>query len=330
MTSPLPIPVAIRGTGVHLPERVITNRELTETLNTNEEWIVRRTGIRERRSLSPDLATSDMCLPAAEDALAAAGLSARDLDAVIVSSYTYDQPLPSTALIVKERLGAVRALPVDLTQAACVGGVQALLLAAHLLQGRGFRAVLVLAADCASRVISPTDRTSRVFFGDAAAAAVLTTAASGGLLSYHYDSLLSYDVEIPAGGSRRPTSAQTVAEGGHHVKMDGRAVWKAATVNLPDSIRAAVDASGLPMAAIDHFFLHQANLNILREALDALDVPESKAPITLDRLGNTGAAGMFTALHEVTSTTGLRPGATYVMSAIGAGFQWGSLCFQHG
>ncbi|WP_018350438.1 3-oxoacyl-ACP synthase III family protein [Longispora albida] len=326
----LPVPVGILGTGVHLPPRVVTNRELTESLDTTEEWIVSRTGIRERRWLAPELSCSDMCVPAAEAALAAAGRSALDVDAIIVSSYTYDQPLPSTALIVKDRLGAARALPLDLAQAACAGGVQAVLLAAHLLQNPATRTVLVVAADCASRVTSPADRTTRVFFGDAAGALVLGRAAGGGLLAYHHGSQLSYDVEIAAGGSRLPASAETVAAGRHHVRMDGRAVWKSATVNLPDSIASAARLAGLAPQEIDHYFLHQANLNILSEALAALGVPAERAPITLDRLGNTGGAGMLTALHEVTAAGRLSPGQTYAMAAIGAGFQWGTLVFRHG
>ncbi|GLZ78478.1 3-oxoacyl-[acyl-carrier-protein] synthase 3 [Actinorhabdospora filicis] len=325
----LPVPVAVLGTGIHLPPRVVGNRELTESLDTTAEWIVSRTGIRERRWLEPELATSDMCVPAAEAALAAAGRSALDVDAIIVSTYTYDQPLPSTALIVKDRLGAAGALPLDLTQAACVGGLQAVLLAAHLLQNPATGTVLVVAADCASRVTDPADRTTRIFFGDAAAAVVLGRATDGGLLAHHHGSQLSYDVEIAAGGSRLPVSAETLAAGRHYVHMDGRAVWKSATVNLPDSITTAAARAGLTPSQIDHYFLHQANLNILTEALATLGVPPERAPITLDRLGNTGGAGMLTALHEVAGAGRLRPGQAYAMAAIGAGFQWGTLIFRH-
>ncbi|MET9224551.1 beta-ketoacyl-ACP synthase 3 [Lentzea sp. NPDC003310] len=319
--------MAFKGTGLHLPERVVTNDDLAAVVDTSDEWITSRTGIRERRWLAPERAVSDMCVDAAVQALDSAGTAARDLDVVIVATYTGDQPLPSTALIVKEALGAHRALTLDVTQAACANGVQALLLAAHLLQTSAAREVLVVAADCASRVTDPLERTSRVFFGDAAAAVVLGRGTGGGLLGWDFGSELSYEVQIKAGGSRLPTTATTVAQREHYLAMNGRAVWDTATRWLPDSILTAAAHAGVELDRIDHFFLHQANLNILTAALDKLGVPAAKAPITLDRLGNTGSAGVFTALHARFGE--LEEGDVFVMSAIGAGFQWGTLCFRH-
>jgi 3-oxoacyl-[acyl-carrier-protein] synthase-3 len=327
-----PLPIRVVGTGVHLPETVVTNQRLTELFDTTDEWIVSRTGIRERRWLEPELAASDMGVAAARPALAAAGCHAADLDAVVVASYTGDQPLPSTALIVADALGAYRALPIDVTQAACASGVQAVLLAAHLVAGGAFETVLVVAAEAAARVTDPADRTTGVFFGDAAAAVVLsrTDAPDAGLLSFDYGSELSYQVQIPAGGSRRPPSAQTVAARQHYLAMDGRAVWDTALTHLPASIAAAAGRADLTMAEVDHFFLHQANLNILTAVADRLGVPMARVPITLDKIGNTGAAGAFTALHEVHAQGRLKPGDRYILAAIGAGFQWGTLCLRHG
>lgn len=324
-----PLPMAVAGSSVHLPATVVTNAELTETLDTSVEWIVNRTGIRERRRLAPELAVSDMCVAAAPAALADAGIASGELDAVIVATYTYDQPLPSTALMVKERIGAHRALPIDITQAACANGLQAMLLAGHLLQVSA-HAVLVIAADCASRVTDPRNRTTGVFFGDAAAAVVLTRSESpgAGILSWDFGSQLSHSVEIRAGGSRLPTTDRTVAAREHFLRMDGRAVWETATSRLPHSIRTAVDRAGLAVTDIDHFFLHQANLNILTAAMTELGVPMHRAPITLDTLGNTGSAGVFTALHRARSEHRVHPGDTFVLSAIGAGFQWGTICFR--
>ncbi|WP_067703568.1 3-oxoacyl-ACP synthase III family protein [Nocardia jejuensis] len=330
-TVRLRVPIAVSATGIHLPETVVTNEDLTRTLDTSDAWIVSRTGIRERRRLAGDLAVSDMCVAAARDALSRTDIEVDDLDAIIIGTYTWDQPLPSTALIVKEALGAQRAIPVDITQAACANGLQALLIAAHLLQTAA-RSVLVIAADCASRVTDPRDRVTGVFFGDAAAAIVLSRSdiAEAGLLSWDFGSRLSYDVEIRAGGSRLPTTADTVAERDHYLRMDGRAVWETATTCLPASIRTAIASAGMEVDAVDHFFLHQANLNIVNAALAELGVPPSRAPITLDRLGNTGSAGVFTAVHRAHSEGLIHPGDTYVLSAIGAGFQWGTLCFRHG
>ncbi|WP_405488353.1 3-oxoacyl-ACP synthase III family protein [Nocardia sp. NBC_00511] len=325
------LPIMVAGSGIHLPETVVTNAQLAQTLDTSDEWIVARTGIRERRRLAPELAVSDMCGAAARAALDDAEITAAELDAVIVATYTYDQPLPSTALMVKDRIGASRALPLDITQAACANGMQAILVAAHLLHVRA-RTVLIVAADCASRVTDPRDRTAGVFFGDAAGAIVLTgTETPGaGLLSWDFGSQLSDAVEIRAGGSRLPTSDRTVADREHYLRMDGREVWSVATAQLPDSIRAAAGRAGLEVTEIDHFFLHQANLNILTEAMAELEVPMQRAPVTLDSLGNTGSAGVFTALHQVRSQQRLAAGDTFLMSAIGAGFQWGTLCFRHG
>jgi 3-oxoacyl-[acyl-carrier-protein] synthase III len=327
----LPLPVAVIGTGVHLPGTVVTNHHLARTLDTSDEWIVARTGIRERRRLAPELATSDMCAASAGPALAAAGLTAADLDAIIVATYTYDQPLPSTSLVVKAALGAHRAMALDVTQAACASGIHAVLIAAHLMRNAAMNAILVIAADCASRVVDPGDRTTGVFFGDAAAAVVLgrTRADGAGLLSYDIGSELSYAVRIPAGGSRQPASLGTVRGGQHYLHMNGRVVWDAAVDRLPASIASAARKAGLAVTGIPHFFLHQANLNILSQTMAQLGVPLDRAPITLDKLGNTGAAGMFTALHHTYSRGLLRPGDTYVLSGIGAGFHWGTLCFRH-
>ncbi|WP_446033757.1 3-oxoacyl-ACP synthase III family protein [Streptomyces olivaceus] len=327
----LPVPFAVAGTGLHLPPTVVTNEQLTRTLDTSDAWITSRTGIRERRRLEPHLATSDMCVAAAGPALDSAGVAPAGLDAVVVATYTGDQPLPSTALIVKDALGAHSALALDVTQAACASGIQAMLIAAHLLQNPSLTTVLLLAADCASRVTDPTDRTTGVFFGDAAAAVVLTRTdtPSAGLLSYDVGSQLSYGVQIPAGGSRLPTTADTAAAGDHYLRMDGRAVWNAATTRLPESIANAARRAGLPVDRVRHFFLHQANLNIITETMTVLGVPRERAPVTVDRLGNTGSAGLFTALHSTLAEGALLPGDTYVLAGIGAGFQWGSLCLRH-
>lgn len=327
----LSVPFAIAGTGMYLPPAIVTNQELTRTLDTSDEWITSRTGIRERRRLAAGLATSDMCVAAARPALDAAGIGPAQLDAIIVATYTWDQPLLSTSLIVKDALDAHRALSLDVTHAACASGVHAVLIAAHLLQNPSITTILLVAADCASRVTDPTDRTTGVFFGDAAAAVVLTRtdAPGAGLLSYDLGSRLSYSVQIPAGGSRLPAGTATVAAGDHYMSMDGRAVWNAATTHLPESITSATHHAGIPIDQVRHFFLHQANLNILTETMAALGVPRERAPVTVDRLGNTGSAGLFTALHTTVTDGSLLSGDIYVLSGIGAGFQWGTLCLRH-
>ncbi|MFF1357766.1 3-oxoacyl-ACP synthase III family protein [Streptomyces sp. NPDC058297] len=327
--APLTHPVGILGTGLYVPRRVVTNEELTRTLDTSDEWITSRTGITERRFLEEGRATSDMGVEAGRRALAAAGVDAADVDAVIVTTFTPDQPLPSTAMIIKEKLGAHRAMPLDLTQAACAGGIYALLTGAHLLQNPAFKHVLVIGADAGSRGTDPQERTTRVFLGDAAGAALLgRTPAGFGLLSWDTDGELSYEVEITAGGSRMPTSPETVEARSQYLKMNGKAVWNMATEKLPQSIRKTARRAGVEIDDIEHVLLHQANLNIIKEAAKSLGVPQDRVPTTVQRLGNTAAASVFTVLHETVAHRA-KHGDLMVMAAIGAGFLWGSACFRH-
>ncbi|MGK4585107.1 3-oxoacyl-ACP synthase III family protein [Kitasatospora sp. HPMI-4] len=322
-------PVAIRSTGLHIPPRVVTNEELTRTLDTSDEWITTRTGIRERRFLADNLATSDMCIDAARQALSRGGVDPAELDAIVLTTFTPDQPLPSTALMVKQALGAHRAIPLDLTQAACAGGIYALLVAAHLLQNDSYSNVLVIGADAGSRATDPLDRGTRVFLGDAAGAVLLVPGAAGfGLLAWDTGDQLSYEVEIPAGGSRLPTSPLTAENRGQYLKMQGKAVWNMATSRLPDSIRKTALRAEVELDDIRYFLLHQANLNIIKEAMQSLGMPAERALTTVGRLGNTAAASMFTVLHEAMAN-GLRHGDLLMMSGIGAGFLWGSACFRH-
>ncbi|MFE3543480.1 3-oxoacyl-ACP synthase III family protein [Nocardia sp. NPDC059177] len=322
-------PVGVMGSGVFVPDRVVPNDELVHGLDTSDEWIIKRTGIRERRFLGEGLATSDMCIPAARQALRAADVRPEDLAAVIVATFTPDQPLPSTALVVKNALGADNAIPLDLTQVACAGPIYAMLTAAHLLQNETAAAVLVIGADCGSRATNPTDRTTRVFLGDAAGAVVLGRTETGyGLLSWDTGDDLSFEVQIPTGGSRRPADAERVVAGEHFLHMNGRAVWNIATTRIPQTIRRSVRRAGLEIGDVRHFLLHQANLNIINEAMSALELPADKAPSTVGRYGNTGAASMFTVLHEAMES-GLDDGDVLVLAAIGAGFLWGSMCIRH-
>lgn len=326
------IPVSFLGTGLYVPPRVVTNAELCRTLDTSDEWIQQRTGIRERRYLEMPLSTSDMCIAAAREALEAAAVDAGQLDAVILSTITPDQPLPSTALQVAAAIGATRAMPIDLTQAACAGGVLSILLGVHMLQNPALSQVLVIGGETLSRVTDPTDRGTRVFFGDAAGAVVLGRPADNrhGLLSWDIQSELSYDVQIPAGGASAPAGRETVDNGAHYLQMNGRAVWDRATEQLPKCINDAIARAGLSALDIRHFIIHQANKNIVDEVISRLGAEPSTAAITVDRLGNTGSATVFTVLHTLIADNRIRPGDPIVIAGIGAGFIWGALCLRFG
>ncbi|MFE0021521.1 3-oxoacyl-ACP synthase III family protein [Amycolatopsis sp. NPDC059021] len=323
------IPVGILGVGVSIPDRVVTNDELVRGLDTSDEWIRSHTGIRERRFAAAGRTTSDLCADAARAALRRAGVDPGSLDAIVISTITPDQPLPSTALAVKERLGARHAIPVDLTQYACAGGIYGIMLGCQLLQSDDVRHVLVIGAELLSRLTDPGDRGTRVFFGDAAGAVVLGRTEPGyGILAWDLGSELSYAVEVPAGGASLPPTEETARRGDHHLKMDGRSVWKVATAVVPGSIRKVVERAGAKIRDIRHFYLHQANLNIINEVLEQLGASSAVAPITIDRLGNTGGASVFTAMAEGMNTAAPRRGDLMVVSGIGAGFLWGSLCLR--
>jgi 3-oxoacyl-[acyl-carrier-protein] synthase-3 len=326
--SGLRTPVGILGIGQALPGRVVTNEELCRVLKTTDEWITFRTGIRERRFLEAERTTSDLCIEAGREALRSAGVSPGDLDAIVLATSTPDQISPSTGTKVAEALGAPQAMAIDLNQMACSGGVLGMLLAAHLLQNDRIRTVLVIGAEVLSRVTDPKERLTRIFFGDAAGAAVLGRVPEGyGLLSWDRGSLYSQAVHVVAGGASKPATQETVDAREHYMRMDGREVWKRATEVWPGSIARAVEGAGVDLQDIRLFALHQVNINILGEVMKTLDIPIDRVGITLDRLGNTSAAGVFTVLHQAHET--LAPGDLVVVSAIGAGFMWGSICLRY-
>lgn len=330
ITSGLSVPVGISGTGMYVPDRLVTNDDLIRSLDTSDEWIVTKTGIRERRFLEEGELLSDMCVKAAEAAIVDAGVTPQDLDAIILSTFTFDQLLPSTALVVKEKLGADKAIPIDLNQAACAGSVYGIWMGCHLMQNQQIRHVLVIGAEALSRITDSTDRSTRVFFGDAAGALVLSNTEPGyGILSWDLDAALSYSVEVPAGGSKKPPTIDTVQQREHFLKMDGRNVWTEATQRLPATIRSVIAKAGLSIQDIDHFLLHQANLNIVKEVFNILEQPLEKATNNVDRFGNTGAATVFTILHEALTKGRVKQGDHIVLAAIGAGFIWGGLCFRY-
>lgn len=326
---PTAVPVGFLGSGLHLPPDRVTNADLVRTLDTSDAWIRERLGISERRFLAAGLSTSDMCVEAARAALADAQLDAADVDAILLATVTPDQPLPSTAIVVAQKIGALRAIPIDLTQAACAGGVIGLIIAAQLLQNPAIRHVLLIGGDAMSRLTDPAERTSRVIFGDAAGAVVLGRVPAGyGLLGWDVGMELSYGVTVPAGGAARPAGFGTVAAGEHYLHMDGPATFRAATEQLPRSIRAASRRAGVPVEEIRYFALHQANGRIIDQVLADLGVPAERAGRTLATLGNTASASMFTVLHDAFVRGAVGRGVVIAVSGIGAGLVWGALCLR--
>ncbi|MDH7498685.1 MAG: beta-ketoacyl-ACP synthase III, partial [Syntrophomonadaceae bacterium] len=280
--------VQILGTGSYLPERVLTNADLEKMVDTTDEWIFSRSGIRERRIAGPEMATSDMALPAARAALEQAGVAATDLDLIVVGTVTPDMPFPSTACILQDRLGAVNAAAFDLS-AGCTGFLYGLAVAERFLRGPECRYALVVGAEMPSRILDFTDRTTCVLFGDGAGAAVLGRGggANGILATYMAaDGSGAMYLYQPAGGTRLPASTETVAQRLHSVRMLGNDVFKFAVKTVPECAERVLAQAGMTVDQVDHVALHQANIRILQAAVKRLGVPWEKVLTNIERYGN--------------------------------------------
>lgn len=314
------------GTGTYLPDRRLTNQELERTVETSDRWIVERTGIRERRIAAPDEATSDLATAAGRQALAASGVPTSSIDLIIVATATPDMLFPSTACLVQERLGAKQAFAFDLS-AACTGFLYALAVADQYIRAGTYRTVLVIGAEVLSRMIDWTDRTTCILFGDGAGAVVVQAdRGTRGILSTHLhsDGSLWDLIHIPGGGSRRPPSAETVANRMNFVKMKGSETFRVAVRALEEVAREALTANGLSTDDIALFIPHQANLRILQAVAERLSLPAEKMVINVDRYGNTSAASIPIALDEAVRAGRVRPNDLLLLEAFGAGLTWGA------
>jgi 3-oxoacyl-(acyl-carrier-protein) synthase III len=304
---------------------MLTNDELARMVDTSDEWIQTRTGIKERRIAAPEEATSDLCIPAAEAALADAALTGSEIDLVIVATITADMPFPSTAAILANQLGAENAAAYDLS-AGCTGFVYALTQGYGAIAAGLARRVLVVGADTLSRVVDWSDRSTCVLFGDGAGAVVLEEVETGGFHAFELgaDGAGEMELFMPAGGSRRPSSVETVAAGEHYLKMNGREVYRFATRVLSSSAQAVLEASGRSIADIDLYVPHQANLRIIEHAAKKLGIEKERVFVNVDRYGNTSSASIPLALCEARQEGRLKDGTVVLMTGMGAGLTWGS------
>jgi 3-oxoacyl-[acyl-carrier-protein] synthase-3 len=318
-------PVSITGLGCHVPDRVVTNDELAQLVDTSDEWIRTRTGIRERRYAADDEALSDLCMPAAERALAAAGVGAAEIDLLIVATVTPDMQFPSTSALVADRLGAVHAAAYDLA-AGCTGFMYGIAQAYGMVSAGLSHRALVIGADVLSKLMNFADRSTCVLFGDGAGAAVLERVDEGGFLGFELgaDGSGGPDLQLPAGGSRKPTTADTVARGEHTVQMNGRQVFKFATRVLVSSAENVLAECGLSVTDIDVYVPHQANIRIIDHAVAKLGIPEDKVVVNVERYGNTSSASIPLALGEALQQGRVHKGDTVLMTGMGAGLTWGS------
>ena len=319
------VAVSITGIGCHVPERVLTNEELATMVETSDEWIVERTGIRERRIAAPDEALSDLCLPAAQIALERAGVVPAELDLVIVATVTPDMAFPSTGAIVADRLGAHDAAAYDLS-AGCTGFMYAVAQAHGMLAAGLARNVLVVGGDVLSKIMDWSDRRTCIVFGDGAGAVVLERVPEGGFLGFELgaDGSGGPQLYLPAGGSRAPTTAETEAEKQHFVQMNGREVFKFATRILVSSGGKILAELGRSVDEVDVYVPHQANVRIIDHAAEKLGIPRERVVVNVDRFGNTSSGSIPLALADASAEGRLRDGALVLMTGMGAGLTWGS------
>jgi 3-oxoacyl-[acyl-carrier-protein] synthase-3 len=317
----------ILGTGAYLPARILTNADLETIVDTTDEWIVSRTGIRQRHIAADGEVTSDMATAAARRALDAAGVNPEDLDMIILGTISPDSPMPACAVTVQAKLGAHKACAFDLS-AACAGSLYAMSIADKFIRTGAAKRVLVIGAELLSRLIDWTDRSSCVLFGDGAGALVLGPSETDtqGILSIHLhsDGRQAEILSIPGGGSRHPQSTAVLDAKMDKVAMRGREIYKFAVNVLPIALREALDANGLKAGDVTHVVSHQANARIVEAVLERMDIPLDKCWMNLERYGNTSSASLPISIDEAARAGRLQPGDTILMMAIGAGMSWGS------
>ena len=322
----------IVGTGMSVPERVMTNEDFARIVETNDEWIVQRTGMKERRIAENDQATSDLAVEASRAALQDAGLAPEDVDLVICATITADNVLPATACWIQNRLGCGDAAAYDLV-AACCGHLYALAQArANILAGQA-KTVLVIAAETLSKITDYTDRSSCVLFGDGAGAAVVQASdePDTGILytTLYADGGGGEMMILPAGGSRRPPSHQTIEDRGHYMQIRGREVFRFAVVKMQELIEECMKACDLTVDQVRLVVPHQVNTRIIDASTSRMGFPPEKVFLDIEKYGNTGGASCAMAYHEARQQGLLGPGDTAILVAFGGGLTWAAAVVKH-
>jgi len=327
----LRLPIRFLGTGAYVPAEVVPNQHFVDYLDTTDEWIVSRTGIRERRKASPSECTSTMAVEAARRALENAGLTADDIDVIVCATATGDCPFPATATFVQEALGG-RLTPAFDVGAACAGFIYATSVGAGLLGSGFYERALIIGAETLSRYIDPQDRTTCVILGDGAGAAVISRSRNPEQAILHCemgcDGTRTKQIWVPAGGSRLPSSSTTVAERLHYMKMRGRDVYKFAVIKMQELIDRALEATALTPDDLKLVIPHQSNLRIIESVREKMGLPPEKIAINITRYGNTSAASIPLALDEARRNGTLNSGDVILLLAIGAGLTWGCMVIR--
>lgn len=316
--------VGIIGTGRFLPEKILTNADLERMVETSDEWITTRTGIKERHLVEKGTATSDIATLAAKDALKSAKFNPEDIDLIIVATITPDMQFPATACFVQAKLGAKNAAAFDVS-AACSGFIYAISVAESMIKSGQYKNALVIGAEVLSSIVDWTDRNTCVLFGDGAGAVILAPVSEGGILSTHLGSngneaqLLS----LPAGGSAMPATIETVNNKMHYLKMSGNEVFKLAVKAMADAAEKAAKKAGISsIDQLDLIIPHQANMRILLAVANRLKISENKLFLNVAKYGNMSSASTAVALDEAAKTGRIKKGDNIILVAFGAGLTW--------
>jgi len=322
----------IAGTGSSLPDRILTNAELEKMVDTSDEWIATRTGIRERRVAGETEPMSLFATRAAEAALAAAETKAADLDLVLCATVTPDMPIPSTACIIQDKLGAKKAAAFDMA-AGCSGFLYGLTVAERFLASPQYESILLIGAEVLSKYVDWKDRTTCVLFGDGAGAVVLKAGkAPYGVLAttLRADGALADFIHVPAGGTREPASEKTIAERRHYIRMKGNETFKMAVRSMEEASRQVLERAGLSTSDVAMFIPHQANLRIIDAVGTRLGLRPEQVLINIERVGNTSAASIPVALDEAARAGKLKRGDVVLLAAFGTGLTWGAAVLRWG
>jgi 3-oxoacyl-[acyl-carrier-protein] synthase-3 len=322
------LPIEFRGTGAYVPEKVLTNQHFIDYLDTSEEWIIARTGIRERRGVAPEEATSDMATNAARLALEDAGIEVGDIDVLICATATGDHPFPAAASFIEAQLGAVD-IPAFDVGAACSGFLYACIAASGLINAGLYERALVIGAETLTRAADPEDRATIVLFGDAAGAAVLGRSKDPETSILYCDmgcdGTRAKHIYVPAGGSRLPASQTTVDERLHYMRMRGPEVYKFAVQKMQELVENALEVTGLTPDDLKMVIPHQSNMRIIESVREKLRLPPEKMAVNIDRYGNTSAAAVPLALDAARRDGTLQKGDLVLMVAVGAGLTWSTV-----
>lgn len=318
--------VGILGIGSYVPEKIVTNHDLEKMIDTSDQWIVERTGIRERHIANDTENTSDLATRAAEKALLHAGVRAEEIDLIIVATVTPDMPFPPVACIVQDNLKAFNAAAFDLT-AVCSGFMYGLVTGSAFIRAGIYNKVLIIGAEILSRITDFTDRNTAILFGDGAGAAVLGEVPTGyGILGMHLgaDGAGGDLLKVPAGGSRQPASTETIANKLHFIHMDGNEVFKFAVKVMGEAARKALENAKLSPADVNFLVPHQANIRIIQSAAKRLGFPMEQVIVNVDKYGNTSSASIPIALDEAVKSGRIKNNDIIVLVGFGGGLTWGA------